>query len=43
MEKEKSDGKDVYEAAFKMNEKEIEAEFLPDGTFLKKNKDFLFC
>ncbi|HMJ48774.1 MAG TPA: hypothetical protein VK498_15690 [Ferruginibacter sp.] len=35
--KEKSDGKDVYEAAFKLNGKEIEAEFLPDGTFYKED------
>jgi len=34
--KEKSDGKDVFEAAFKVNGEEIEAEFLPDGTFYKE-------
>lgn len=35
--KETSDGKKVYEAEFKLDGKEIEAEFLEDGTFHKED------
>ena len=31
---EKKDNKMIYEAQFKLNGKEIEAEFQPDGTFI---------
>jgi hypothetical protein len=33
---EKSDGRLVYEAEFKLDGKKKEAEFKPDGTFLKE-------
>jgi len=33
---EKEDGNLVYEVKFKMNDKNMEAEFLPDGTFSKE-------
>ena len=35
--KEKTDGKDVFEAMFNLNGKDVEAEFLPDGTFYKED------
>ncbi len=35
-ETEKEDGKTIYEAEFKFNEKKIEAEFDANGTFLKE-------
>ncbi len=31
---EKEDGKTIYEAAFKLNDKKIEAEFDANGTFI---------
>lgn len=34
---EKSDGKEVYEAAFKSGGKEIEAEFFDNGTFKQED------
>jgi hypothetical protein len=34
MENRKEDGKTIYEASFKLNEKEIEAEFDGNGTFI---------
>ena len=34
---EKKDGKTIYEAVFKSNGEEIEAEFNEDGTFIKEH------
>ncbi len=37
--KETTDGKDVYEAEFKVNDKEIKAEFDAAGVFIKEKND----
>lgn len=36
---EKSDGRLVFEAEFKLNGKKLEAEFRSDGTFVKEEND----